>query len=626
MAEPWFFDVLPYRPAPYAGECLSGYLLRLAEANGVRYFPLLTDDLFPRWCKSHHPTLLRWEYPVEDWGCVPLRTQLPLAELRRLTVAPWLEKFRSPPRLHPPRAVSPGIVLHGIIHPRLQICPLCLQEQPFTRLLWRLQSAAVCLDHGCVLQSRCQCCHTDLTPVSIHHRHLHCPVCDTDLRTLPIVTAAPDLLAAQQPKQAALRFLLDPDVTLAKTWSTGFEHSTAQPAQAVGMKFRYLRSQAGISITAMATRLNSRDDSVTALELGQKAALPLYLVYLEALGLSWPEFAALEVPLDWLAASQAPSHMPLRLCPTPDCPNHQPPPKVSVRLLADLPARGVARFHCTHCGRRFTRTYEGQLLSKPRRPPIQPGDPPTVPKTPTEIAHLVEMGLQGRDNREIARTLGWGEKTVRIYWISLDLEAQVHQAQAQRRAQEKRARHASMRTRVDAALQTLLARDQKISLRQVSRAAGFDSDYHNYEVLLVGDIQEQIQAHNCQVVERQVERLRLRIAEILGELPNCDVNVTFREIAQAAGLSTDYLHRHYPDLCAVVRSALAEHLDRIKAARSQAECALINAAAARLAAQGRSLGIIAICREAGLHKYRCQADPALLALMHQWIDDDGPSD
>ena len=33
MSEPWFFEVLPYRPSPYSDECLSGYLLRLAEVN-----------------------------------------------------------------------------------------------------------------------------------------------------------------------------------------------------------------------------------------------------------------------------------------------------------------------------------------------------------------------------------------------------------------------------------------------------------------------------------------------------------------------------------------------------------------------------------------------------------------
>lgn len=626
MAEPWFFDVLPCRPAPYAGECLSGYLLRLADANGPLHFSQLTDELFPRWRKSHHPTMLRWEYPVEDWGYLPLRTQLTLADLRRLTVAPWLEKFRPPLKLQPPRAVSPGAVLRGVIHPQLQVCPTCLQEQPYIHLLWRLLPVAVCLDHGCVLQSRCQHCHTDLTPVSIRHRHLHCPVCAADLRTLPVVVAAPELLAAQQPKQAALRFLLDSDSTLVKALPPDPEQPAVQQSQAVGVKFRYLRSQAGSSITTMAARLNTLSGYITALELGHPTALPLYLAYLEALALSWPEFAALEVPPDWLAASQAPLCMPLRLCPTPDCSNHQPPPNMSVKLLADLPERGIARFHCTRCGRRFTRTYTGQLTGKPRRPPIQPGEPPIVPKSPTEVTRLVELGLQGHTNREIAHLLGWGEKTVRMYWISLDLETQVHQAQAQRRAQGWLEHHAAICARMDAVLQPLLAHDEEISAQQVCLAIGFNGDYLNSQPALAAYVRGQIQAHNRQVAEHQVQRLSARLVSFLAELPACGVEVKFREIAEAVGLSCDQLRVLYPELHAMARGAYAEYLAHLKAARSQAECARINEAATHLAAQGRSLSLAAISRATGLSRYRCLHDPALQAAIHQWLDDDAPSD
>ncbi len=249
-----------------------------------------------------------------------------------------------------------------------------------------------------------------------------------------------------------------------------------------------------------------------------------------------------------------------------------------------------------------------------------------MPKAPAEVARLVELGLQGRNNRQIASQLGWSEKTVRMYWISLGLETQVHQAQAQRRAQEKFERHASIRVRVDVALQILLARDEKISAQKVSRTVGFNADYLNTQPLLAAYVQEQVQTHNSQFAERQVERLKTRIVGILTELPDCEVKVKFREIAQAVGLTSDPLRVHYPELHALVRAALAEHLARFKTARSQAERARISEAAARLAAQGRSLGVTAICREAGLSTHRCLRDPALLALIHQWIDDDAPSD
>ena len=72
----WFFEVLPQRPPPYPGECLSGYLLRLAEANGALRFWSLARDLFPRWTMDEQVLLLRWEYPLDAWGRLPLRAQL----------------------------------------------------------------------------------------------------------------------------------------------------------------------------------------------------------------------------------------------------------------------------------------------------------------------------------------------------------------------------------------------------------------------------------------------------------------------------------------------------------------------------------------------------------------------
>ena len=129
MPEPWFFEVLPYRPSPYPGECLSGYLLRLAEVNGFHNFWDLATDLFPAFTHTSQSGLLRWEYPVENWGRIPVRTQLSETELRRMTVMSWLEKFRPAPVVTRPSYLSPGHFLRGMVNPCLQVCPLCLQEE-----------------------------------------------------------------------------------------------------------------------------------------------------------------------------------------------------------------------------------------------------------------------------------------------------------------------------------------------------------------------------------------------------------------------------------------------------------------------------------------------------------------
>ena len=615
----WFFEVFPCRPLPYPGECLSGYLLRLAQANGFVSFWDLVSDLFPVFRQPNQISLLRWEYPVDDWGRIPLRTQLSKTDLRRLTVIPWVEKFRSPPTVTPPSSLSPGHFLRGVVNPHLQVCPLCLQEQSYLRLMWRLAPVYVCVDHGCLLQAQCHRCGTPLAVLGPTHRHLHCAACGTDLRTLPVVSAPADILEAQRRQQAELQFLLDPDVTLAK-------NPTGDPREAIGLKFRYLRLQTGQSVAAMARQMGVSRGAISALELGRKTPLPLYLTYLEALSWSWFDFAALNVPREFVPSLAEPPLMYLRLCPTPECPNHQPPPSMGVQLRRDLPDCRKARFRCTACGRRFTRTYEGELTAKPRRPPIRPGEPPPVVKSAEEVTRLVEMGLQGLDNRQIAHQLGWGEKTVRIYWISLGLEEQVHQAQAERRAREQQERYAALRDRVETILQSLLTQDEEITLRRVDQALGHASEYLRNYPDLVERVREVAGPHNAQVRQRRYEALSTQIAQAIEEARHSDGAPTIHGIAQRVGLPYGRLSQSYPELHAIVRQAVQEHQARMRAARTEARCAQINEAAARLVAQGSRLTYKAILEEAGLHKCSAKADPVVLALLRRWVGDFAPRD
>lgn len=627
MTDPWYFEVLPYRPPAHTGECLSGYLMRLAHVNGFIRFWDLAADLFPMWGKERQVSLLRWEYPVDGWGRIPLRTQLSLGELRRLTVAPWLEKFRAPLVVTRPGHLSPGHFLRGVVTPDLQVCPLCLQAQPYClRLIWRLASVDVCIHHGCLLQAHCHRCGASLPGVGPSVRHLHCAGCDTDWRTLPVVMASADHLAAQQRRQAALQFLLDPAVTLVRLPRPENAGSVHDLAQTIGLKFRYLRLQAGYSVTEMARRIGVHSGLISTLEIGGQAPLHLYVTYLETLSLSWPDFAALEVPLAFWQSCQEPPHLDLRLCPTPTCPNHQPPPSTRVSVLADLPEQKKVRFRCTACGRNFTRTYDGEWVSKPRRPPIGPGEPPPMVKPAEEIAQLIEMGLRGEANRQIARRLGWGEKTVRIHWIALGLEDKVHQAQAQRQAREQKQRHAARRAQVEAALQVLFNQEEEITLRQVSRALGHNSDYlHSYPDL-AEQVWERIRRHNAQVRQRRYERLVVQTARFIDEIKHGNDALTLQSVARQIGLSLERYRHFFPELHALVREVIEERQAAVKTSRTERECAEVNAAAARLVVRGARLSCATILQEAGLSKYRNQCDPVIHDLLQQWIGGFAPRD
>lgn len=618
MAESWFFEVYPYRPAPYPGECLSGYLLRLAEVNGFSFWDLAAD-LFPVFDCTIRISRLRWEYPVSDWGRIPLRTQLPVAALRALTVLPWVEKFRSPPIVTPPSNLSPGHFLRGVVHSHLQVCPLCLQEQPYLRLMWRLAPVYACVTHGCLLQAQCHRCGMRLAVVGVRQRHLRCAACGVDLRTSPVVPASPALLATQRRRQAGFQFLLDPERRLV-------QEPVDDLPKATGLKFRYLRLQTGRSVTAMASLVGVRDGTITRLELGQQVPLRLYLTYLETLERSWPEFAAQDVPRSFVEYLGEPPHLHLRLCPTPGCPNHQPPPGMGVTMSGDLPDRRRARFRCSACGQNFTRTYEGELAVRPRGTTPRPRDLSRSRKSAEEVTQLVEMGLQGMSNRQIARRLGWTEQTVRCYWPSLGIEEEIHRAQTQRRAQELQERHATLRAQVEMALQSLLSQDDEITLERVAQAmGGAVRSVSNYPEL-VERVREAGQVHNAQVRKRRYEALVAQVQQIIEEARQGSGPLTVREIIQRTNLTYTGLHDAHPELHTMVRDAVNEHQTRMRIARAETRCALINAAAARLVAQGSRLTQVAILREAGLHKCGVRSDAAAEGLLRKWTSDFAPRD
>lgn len=619
MPEPWFFEVLPYRPSPYPGECLSGYLLRLAEANGFLNFWDFATDLFPAFQHTGQAGLLRWEYPVENWGRIPVRTQLSMGDLRRLTVLPWIEKFRPAPVVTRPSHLSPGHFLQAVVNPCLRVCPLCLQEEAYLRLMWRLAPVQVCTHHGSLLQGQCHRCGTMLSVLGPTHRHLRCATCGADLRTLPAERAVPELIESQQRQQANLQFLLDPDILLV-------QRSSEDLPKALGLKFRYLRLQTGQSVSAMAKQMEIHDGLITALELGRQTTMPFYLTYLEALSYSWPDLAALEIPQEFVQSLGQPHLLHLRLCPDPKCPNHRPPPGMGVTLLADLPDEQRARFRCSACGRRFTCTYEGKLTAKPRRSPLPPGRLSRGHKSSEEIAHLVEMGLQGLDNREIARELGWGQKTVRLYWEALDLEEQVHQAQAMRRHEEQLAGYAVLRDRVDGILRSMFTEDDKITLRRVAQALGHTTGHLRYYPDLAERVLEASQIHEAQVQKRRYEAVSVQLRQAIEEIRQEGGPLTFRKILQRTNLTYEKLSRVYPEPHAMIRDAVKEDQARMRLIRGQTRCAQIDAAATRLVAQGSRLTQAAILREAGLHKCSVKSDAVADELLRKWVSGFAPHD
>jgi transcriptional regulator with XRE-family HTH domain/predicted Zn-ribbon and HTH transcriptional regulator len=560
MANLWYFDVLAYRPQPFAGECLSGYLLRLAEANGQLAVQAFIGQLFPTRQKRLSISIFRWEYPVDNWGELPQFSQLSLPELEKMTILPWVAKFRMPPVRQYPDLSSPGTFLQGIIDPNLRVCPLCLQEEPYIRLLWRLAPVRACLRHSCYLQGQCHHCQQKLTAIGWRHRHLRCTGCGADLRTLPVTPASPEWLDREVRQQRDFQYLQDPDVMLVNGKEPVLpEHLP----QAIGLKFRYLRSRTGLSCQQMGQHLGISAARVTRIERGDRPPLQTYLVYLDTLSYSWPEFAALTMPPDFSDTYDQPAYPMLRFCPDVNCPNHRLSEQSSIHLVRDNVKSQTVRFQCLGCGQTFTRHYSGELVI-PSRPRSQSAK-----------------------------------------------RAKQQQAKVQRQAE--------LRSQVEKILMTLCEQDEEITLEKVGRILKRSVTYLRYYDGIVQRIQAVAQTHNNQRQQRLRQQLQARAEAVFSELADRQEPATIRKVASILGLTVAQLYQIYPELWAMVRQAVQVQKERLKELRRQERCERIAAAAVCLETQDQPLTITRLLKEAEINISVYMADPIFQDFVRQQV-------
>jgi ribosome-binding protein aMBF1 (putative translation factor) len=614
----WVFEVLPNRLSPYPGECVSGYLVRLAEANGFTVFWDFASDLFPRWHTTQQYPLLRWEYPIDDWGRIPLRAQISLAQLRAMSVAPWLEKFHPPVILRRPGILSPGHWLGGAVRPNLKICPHCLGTQPYIRLLWRLMPVQVCLEHRCLLQGECSECGHTLRIMSTAQRHLRCADCGIDLRRLPTMSAPEESLPGQARRQADLQFLLRPDVSLVKLPSGG-EVLPADLPKAVGLKLRYVREQAGLSASDVARQVKTVPTMIGMIEAGKQTPLATYLSYLDVLAMSWSAFAEVEVPSDF-RLRETPEHLSLRICPNSECPNHQGPSE-HVRIRLDMPTLQKVWFQCRTCGRSFARSYDGQLSTRPEKSPVRRSHSRELHKPHDELTRLVKLGKQGLSDKRIAHELGWSVTAVRRHWIVLGMEEEIRQTQGERYQRNNQKQVAALRARVEQVLQALIQQDEEITLECVSRILHCSHDRLLKCPGLVQHIRTMGQTHNPQVRQRREEALSTQLQCALADLKQPGHSLRIAAVTGRVGIAPGLLANTHPAVYATVRDAVNKYNAKLKLERRQKECAQIDEAAARMVAQGIRLTYYGILREAGVSKNRMEADPVIRERLEHWIGD-----
>lgn len=182
----------PAHPRPLPDELLSSWIVRIAEANGIKLYTL-TLGLFG-------DRLTPWQRDIDRQAPKWLLKQI----CAKTGVGYWdayhttLTGYRT--HIYPRRQTSGqlrwilpissyGLERRGYGQ---QFCPECLAQDwsPYFRRCWRVGFFTFCPTHGCMLLDACHACGT---PVALHRRDMgrdlveskglaHCQKCGADYR------------------------------------------------------------------------------------------------------------------------------------------------------------------------------------------------------------------------------------------------------------------------------------------------------------------------------------------------------------------------------------------------------------------------------------------------------------
>jgi transcriptional regulator with XRE-family HTH domain len=268
------FDLLPIHPPPDDFESFTGYLTRLAEANGIRQINrlcVLTGLHF-----SAAQGLSDLPTPT-GFRQLPSLTGCSVDRLHATTVYHLLRKFGRSGSL--PASSYQFLRDSMVFH--LRYCPHCLDEYGYISLLWRFVALRSCPQHGCDLLDRCGHCGCTVPLLSNGLRWGICPACQGDLRRCPSPMSPPEIFRAGQQAAADFTFLLTP-----QAW----EDANGTVLERLGAQFFRLRDQQGLTIAQVVDALQVRTVVVGGMEHRDRARkgeqLADFLRYSALLGVS----------------------------------------------------------------------------------------------------------------------------------------------------------------------------------------------------------------------------------------------------------------------------------------------------------------------------------------------------
>lgn len=165
----YYFDVLPLHPRLEPGESLSSFLIRLAEANGIKQ----RADLAALIAQGNSDLMSRNpDFPLPTLVDLQAVSDLDEDVLMSATFANLGKKF-----INPLTSDRLERFLFGSLRRDLCFCPMCVKHFGYYRLTWRFRVQFGCCVHQIALEERCHRCNRRLPLFSPPYEIGICPTC-----------------------------------------------------------------------------------------------------------------------------------------------------------------------------------------------------------------------------------------------------------------------------------------------------------------------------------------------------------------------------------------------------------------------------------------------------------------
>jgi len=272
------WKVLPLHPQPQPLESFTSYIMRLAEANGLKSINELATLAGTRWSRVHTSP----DYPCPPYEGLARITGCTETRLGRMTFLPLAQYFGCPLHPRPLRRF-----FQSSLAPTLRYCPRCLAEQssPYYSLIWRFQAVQGCPSHHCALLDQCGHCSSLLPHVTSFPRLIWCPICRGDLRTCRADSLSSALVQSTRIHTSDLEMLFS-----SPPWK-----QEGTPMAEIAKRFASQRHQRHLSMTEVAHLMGINERVILEIEYGnpnREATLSDYMQYADTLSSSLKEIFA----------------------------------------------------------------------------------------------------------------------------------------------------------------------------------------------------------------------------------------------------------------------------------------------------------------------------------------------